>query len=271
MSEQTSLISPADRNSNYTPKGNIPSLENNQLVEAFQELNESSFTKFPRADRKYADPPLTNQVFGLHSFVPSKEAKPDKDGIYGMVKFRGTFSTEAEANERSEFLISTVDSYHTIYHSYIGRPFPLTTSSDFSADISEIEIDKRTGKIISDDIVEKRKKEKREIEEIKEKEKQLLEESERTESDPYEDYITMRVKKAQLIWTFIETQKKMDEMKKSIIKTREQLKEMDEEYPDYIKTYREKYMEARTNAGISDSDESFIKYLGEDLETELGF
>ena len=46
-------------------------------------------------------------------------------------------------------------------------------------------------------------------------------------------------------------------------------KEMDEENPDFITKYRSKYMKAREDAGIPDDDESFIKYLGEDVD--LGF
>ena len=37
--------------------------------------------------------------------------------------------------------------------------------------------------------------------------------------DPYEEYITARVKQAQLIWTYKEHQKKMAEIKELIIKT----------------------------------------------------
>ena len=63
----------------------------------------------------------------------------------------------------------------------------------------------------------------------------------------------------------------MAEMKESILKVRQQIKDSDTENPDYINQYREKYMEARKEAGIPDTDASFIQYLGEDRDDELGF
>ena len=157
-----------------------------------------------------------NQVFALHSFIPSKGASPDEDGIFGMIKFRGSFATEREAAEQAESLIGNVDSYHKIYHSFVGRPFPITISSDFSAETTEVDLNKKTAKVISEDIKDQKEKDKREIKEIKEREKNLLEESEK-DIDPFDNYVTLRVKKAQLIWTYLETQKKMVQMKESIM------------------------------------------------------
>ena len=61
----------------------------------------------------------------------------------------------------------------------------------------------------------------------------------------------------------------MDQMRNSIITTRREVQELDAEYPEYINSYRDKYMEARVNSGIKEEDDSFIKYLGE--EADLGF
>ena len=44
-----------------------------------------------------------------------------------------------------------------------------------------------------------------------------VEEDVEKDFDPYERYIELRVKKAQLVWTYIETRKKMDEMKNIIM------------------------------------------------------
>ena len=87
--------------------------------------------------------------------------------------------------------------------------------------------------------------------------------------DTIDTYTTMRVKYAQLTWTYLETQKKVEQMKKSIVQVRKDLKEMDEENPEFIVQYREKYMKAREEAGLPEDDDSFMKYLGEDAD--LGF
>ena len=112
--------------------------------------------------------------------------------------------------------------------------------------------------------------EKKEIDDIKEREKKLMEDVEK-DFDPYERYIELRVKKAQLVWTYLETQKKMEEMKESIIKTREEIAELDEEEPSFFSTYREKYMSARRDAGLKDDDASFLSYLGDEDEKDLAF
>ena len=275
MSKETSLTSPNDRNSEkkWRPDKD-PKLTDSQTDEALKDLNVDDFiTNYPRIERHYCDPPIFGQKFCLVSFIPSQGAKPDKDGIYGMFKSRGNFATIEEANEKAESLIQNIDSYHKIYHCYVGRPFPATSSSKYSAETAEVDIKKKITNVISEDVLAKKREEQKEIDEIKEREKRLLAESKRAEEgipeDPVETYTVNRVKYAQLTWTYIETGKKMEQMKENIIKTREILKEMDEENPDFITKYRSKYMKAREESGIPDDDESFIKYLGEDVD--LGF
>lgn len=275
MSKESSLTSPNDRDEQkrWRPDKD-PKLTNKQTDEAFNDLNIDDFIKnYPRIERHYCDPPIHGQKFCLVSFIPSKDAKPDKDGIYGMFKSRGNFATIEEANEKAESLIQNTDSYHKIYHCYVGRPFPATASSNYSAETAEVDIKKKITNVISEDVLAKKREEQKEIDEIKEKEKRLLAESKRAQDgipeDPIETYTTNRVKYAQLTWTYIETGKKMEQMKENIIKTREILKEMDDKNPEFITKYREKYMKAREDAGIPDDDESFIKYLGEDVD--LGF
>ena len=85
----------------------------------------------------------------------------------------------------------------------------------------------------------------------------------------------MRVKKAQLLWTYTETMKKLDVMKESIIKTREEIKKMDEDEPRLKEVYLKKYLESREKAGIKDDESqlknSFMLYMVEDREPDMGF
>ena len=274
--KENSLTSNLDRDrvNKWKPESGVPVLTEEQTTEAVKVLNNTVFTdKFPRVDRTYADPLLPMQIYGLISFTPAKGAKPNENGVYGFAKMRGNFSTEIEANERAEFLIKNVDSYHQIYHTYVGRPFPMTTSSKYSAETSEVDIRKETTQSISQNIKEKKIDEQKVISEIKERQEKLLEESKREEIDTYEDYITQRVKLAQLSFTYLEHQKKMAEVKDIVIKTRKVVKELDEEFPSYKDTYYEKYMKAREDAGLKeskmDSEANFIKFLVEDVD--LGF
>jgi hypothetical protein len=268
---QTSLTAPNDRSSNTFRIAEKVDLTPEETRNATQDLVSKDIIRtYPSSERTFADPTIAGQKLCLVSFVPSVDAVPDKDGVYGMIKVRGSYDTEEEADDRAELLIRTVDSYHKIFTAFVGKPFPATTSSKWSADTNEIDIKKKVTEVISKDIKRQRMEEKKEIDDIKEREKKLMEDVEK-DFDPYERYIELRVKKAQLVWTYLETQKKMEEMKESIIKTREEIAELDEEEPSFFSTYREKYMSARRDAGLKDDDASFLSYLGDEDEKDLAF
>lgn len=269
---ESSLTSPNDRDrtNRWKPDLSSPKLTEEEVSEAMNELNNTSFTrKFPRVDRTYADPQIPLQTYGLLSFIPSKGAVPDKDGFYGFLKLRGNFATEMEANQKAEELIRNVDSYHEIYHAYVGRPIPLTNDPKYVEHTEEIDIKKKTTETISKSILNKKKEEQREIDEIKEKEKELLNDVESV-PDPYDNYITLRVKKAQLSWTYLEHHKKIEEIRSILLKTHDQIKKYESENPTYKEEYYNKYMEARGKAGIDISTKSgegtFMEFMLNDAE-----
>lgn len=269
--KDNSLTTPQDRESNTIKfDQSIPPLTDQETVEAVSELNNSTFVKrFPTVERRFADPAVDNQTIGLVSFVPAKGATPNENGIYGFAKLRGNYPSLDEADARAEFLIRNVDSYHQIYHAYVGRPFPLTTTSDFSKEIRDIDLKQETTKAISDEVKRKREKEQREIEEVKQREQELLADVKKEQEDVDDAYTALRVKKAQLSWTYAETEKKMKQMVGLIAKARRDIELLDAEHPDLKNKYMQKYMDARQKAGLSvtntTNDESFMKYLVEDL------
>ena len=227
---------------------------------------------FPEVERRYTDPSIDLQKIGLFSFVPARGATPNQQGIYGFAKLRGNFATENEANERAEQIIRNVDSYHQIYHTYVGRPFPLTVSSDFSREVSRVDLKKELSAAVNDDVKRKRDKEQKEMEEIKQREKELLDDvkkDQESEQNREDIYTTLRVKKAQLSWTYIETEKKLQQMCGLIAKTRREIEELEQRQPELKTTYYQRYVEARKQAGLSVStdtvDTSFMKYLVEDV------
>lgn len=274
---ENSLTAPEerDRTNKWRPDQGAAQLTEDEVTAAMKELNNTSFTdKFPKVDRTYADPPPPNQKLGLVSFTPAKGATPNEHGVYGFAKLRGNYDNEIEANQRAEFLIRHVDSYHQIYHTYVGRPFPLTASSNYSHEVDEIDIRKQTTESVSANIKAKKRDEQQTINEIKEREEQLLSESRKAEAgeeedDPYETYITLKVKKAQLTWTYLEHQKKMAEVKVILVKTRKELEELDELDPSFKDKYFAKYKKARDEAGIVESDNdaqsNFINFMVEEV------
>lgn len=269
---QSSLTSPLDKN-DTDPKSydlSAPVLTNDETKEAMKELNVKDFVnKFPKFEKFYADPKHENQVHCLVSFFPSKGAKPDEDGVFGMLKVRGTFATQDEADLKAEYLIRNVDSFHSIYHTYVGRPFPLASSKKYICETKEIDIKKKVVETTSEEVRKRREEEKQTMEEIKEREKLLLEDVAKSEVDPYDRYIELMVKKSQLSWTYSETMKKMNEMKNNIVKSRAELTELREKNEDYHTQFYSRYMEARKSSGLPNDDNSFIKYMCEDID--LGF
>jgi len=269
--KEHSLTSPSDRDpeNKWFPEKKVD-LTEEETVEAMKELEIKDFVeKFPRTDRTYADPYLPGQLVGLVSFTPAKGAKPNDNGVYGFAKLRGNFSSNEEASARAEKLIRECDSYNKIFHTYVGRPFPLTVKSTYSKDVNEIDIRKETTDSVSAAIKNQKKEDQQVIREIKEKEAELLADVAK-EEDPYDKYITLKVKYAQLSWTYIEHSKKMEEIKGILLKTRKELGDLDDEHEDFKNTYRDKYVEARKAAGLKEDtstlENNFMKYLGQDAD-----
>ena len=281
--KESSLTSPSDRNQEkrWRPEQGVRLLTENEVDDAMKELNNDAFVrKFPRVDRTYADPPISMQNIALLSFVAAKGATPNEKGVFGFAKIRGSYATETEAGQRAEFLIRNVDSFNKIYHTYVGRPFPITLSSEYSSETSEIDIRRQTTETISNHVKEKKLEEQKIVRDMKDKEERLLEESKKNtesnatqgpaETDPYEEYITLRVKKAQLTWTFLEHLKKLHEVRDIIIKTRKDVNKLDKLHPTFKDNYFQKYMEAREKTGLDrqvtkEGQDNFIKYMVEDV------
>ncbi len=275
---ESALTAPEDRDltNKWRPDQHQPPLTVEETNAAMEEKNVNTFlSKYPVVDRTYADPVDPMQKIGLISFTPAKGATPNSKGIYGFAKMRGNYATEMEASQKAEYIIKNLDSYNTVYHAYVGRPFPLTESSDYSATTDEVDIKKDVRESISENVKQKKNNEYQEINEIKKREAELVEQqtparnNEEVEVDPYDEYITMKVKKAQLTWTYLEHINKMKEIKDIIINTREILDKHDVDHPDFKDKYFDKYMAARNEAGLNSSEEenknNFMKFMVEEV------
>lgn len=267
--KQNSLTSPADRTGTQFELNKGIVLDEEQVHIAFKELVVCDVKTYPKIEKFYSDPTIHGQKIALHSFVPAQGCVPDKDGVYGFVKIRGVFSNEREANDHAEKIIRDIDSYHSIYHSFVGKPFPLAFDKKYVAETKEVDLVQKTVETISKDIADKRTKDKKVVEEIKEREKKLIEESKDENRNPVDEYTTLQVKKAQLSWTYVETMKKVEQMKESVLKARREIHTFDSEHPEYKQEYLARYVKARQDAGLPDTDDSFMKYMGEDID--IGF
>lgn len=266
---QSSLTSPNDKTTEFVKSRADPLTPSETEIAAKTLIENNTIGDFAKVERRFCDPDIPGQKFCLHSFIPSKGAKPDSLGIYGMIKIRGTYGSVEEASDKAEDLVKNHDSYHKIYTGFVGKPMPITESSEFSAKIDEIDIQKEISSTVRDDIKAKRAFEKKQVDEIREREKSLKEEVEQEANDPYEKYTCLCVKRAQTIWGYFEHKKKMDELIDVFNNTVKEIKEMDNEDSDYKEKYVHRYKDARKRAGIPEdkNDISFMKYLTKDIES----
>ena len=272
MASQNTLTAPADRDKNYLFDFNKDALTDEQVETAKSDLVDKEHLQiYPSQERAFADPSIEEQDYCLVSFVPSVTAQPDKDGIYGMVKVRGTYNTLEKCDKRAEFLIREVDSLHKIYIAGVGKPFPITNMSTFSKDINRIKIQD----MLSEEIQQEQTREQKELEEMKKREQEILENNKKPQADVKPDieeqYITNRVKKAQLTWTYINTMKKLKDMQANIVHAREEIAKFDHTNPELKDNYLERYNAALKQVNLQQETDSFIMYLENDAIEELGF
>jgi hypothetical protein len=187
------------------------------------------------------------------------------------MKCRGTFSSKTEACDRSESIIRNFDSYNKIHTAWVGRPFPICVDSEkWTVETAEVDIKKQIQQSFSKKIKNEEAEERKIKKEIREQEERLLADvKEDKPDDPEENYTTLRVKRANLVFSYVETMKKIEIMKKSIISARAEIDELDISQPELRNSYVQRYNDAREAAGIpigdQFSDENFYRYMGDDI------
>lgn len=199
----------------------------------------------------YADPPYKNQAFCLFSWVPSEHARPDENGVYGMMKFRGAFDNEEDMNTRAEFLVNHCDSFHRIYHAPIGRPLPITLNEEY---VRDIKFAKQSAS--DDDVIHTSIKKDQENEANVQKElharMKIIKEEENTAPalDPLDEYIQNKVKIA-FNMAAIDNFMRQVEKAKQVIKTaHECIQTSDVDHPSFCTQFIDKYNETRSSVGI---------------------
>lgn len=253
--------------SNWAPntENNTESLTKGELTAAMKELSVTS--PFPKLNRKFVDASVPGEPkFALFSYIPTQNSKPDEDGFYGFAKVRGCYHTIEEAQARAETIVRDIDSTNSIFTCRIGAPFPICTTGH-SETTDEIDLRQKTEDTISQNVRSKRRQEQKEIEEIKAKEEELKADVVKG-PDPEEDYITHRVKLANLKFMIHEHDIKKQECEKLRDTCLVWLLEAKKENPEFETKYMDKYMESRRKANIPDDAEmsGFMNYMKDPLE-----
>lgn len=264
-------------------RGNIaePSLPRQEALEAIHELKDSSFVrKFKRVDRMYVDPIYGGQKYSLHSFVPSKGAKPDKNGMYGFMKCRGCFTSLTEAEQRASLIIKDVDSYHGIQIVYTGKPFPICTDvKKYTEKNLEVDLENDEHKIIGSQVQEEQSRERKEVQSIKEREQKIRQENEdrikgkdEKKMDPLDEYIMNRVKLAHSVQVYIESLNTIKTLRNKLRNLHKTIHEVDQKDPSFNESYMKRYIETCKEVGIDvEAEPSFITYMQGNVSEFIDF
>jgi len=246
-------------------KPSTPTLSTDELKEAKSELVNSSYVKykFPREQRFRVDPPINQtNYYSLHSFTPSPGAKPDEDGCFGVLKFRGAFGTLEEADSWAEHLIRTVDSLHEIHIGYVGREFPLTLDPLYFNETHEVNLKKKMDTVAKAHVKAAREKEQEDINNLKKREQELLQSSKQSPEDmktSLDHYISLRVKCANILHVRDETMKKLEAFEKTRTEAMDELVELDKQFPEYSEQFLPTFMKSLSDVGIKDTP--LLKYM----------
>lgn len=222
--------------------------------------------EWPQVEKRWADPPIIGQKYCSFSFVPSSGSSPDKDGLYGYLKVRGTFEREEDRDAHAEEILNNVDSYHAIHHGRTGEPLPLVRDDDdrYCQETVNTSLRDKIRSEMSQNIREHRENEKKFVEEAEKhaaEERAKDEAAMRGEVDQEERYTTLRVKRANLIFTLYQMLSGMKRYKDTLKQTMEILDQMDEEFPEYKNTFMYRYNKAAEEVGLPPDKNHIIRYM----------
>ncbi len=131
----------------------LPELDNNntpltkkETDIALKKLFDDSFLKlsYPKDQRLRVDKPISEQEISLVSCIVSPWAQPDKNGVYGILRLRGGYMTDKEANDKGINLLKYNNSYIPIEQGISGRLLPLCMDDRYSKELKTIDVKRAT-------------------------------------------------------------------------------------------------------------------------------
>ena len=230
-------------------------------------------------DRKTrTDPEVLGQTIGLVSFIPSKDARPDSEGSFGVMKLRGNFQTASEAEKWCQMLIRDYDSYSVNQFLFVGREYPLMATNSIYASVDKDEklkdVISKVVKVYLKDIAEKREKDEKDMLERQSK-LSLNKEQKRVTPDKEEDktsieyYTLLNVKRAYNMGQFNESDLTLKKSQMVIENTQKEILEMETKFADFKKEYLDRFIEAVKKAGTPEESDSFIKFMVDEDEMKM--
>jgi hypothetical protein len=242
------------------------------------EKEEVVSSKYNRDRKTRADPEVLGQTIGLVSFIPSKDAKPDSEGSFGVMKVRGNFQTALEAEKWCEMLIRDYDSYSVNQFVFVGREYPLMVNNEVynsqHKDEDLKDIISKVVKVYLKELAERREKDEKDMLERQSK-LSLNKEQKRVNTDKEEDkttieyYTLLNVKRAYNLHQLNESELTMKKSQIVIENTDKEIADLEEEFTDFKKEYLDRFIEAVKKAGNPEGSDTFIKHMIDEEEMKI--
>jgi len=222
-------------------------LTDEQVAHAFKEL----VVKFPKVERLPIDPPIAGQQYGLFSF---KMLPKPVNGVFGFLKFRGSFANDAEWEAHAKTIIRSVDSKHHIWPYQQGRWMPITTNDDFVKEALEVGENDQFVNIFNQKETDEQKQSAKRVRDIKSREQKLIEESRRKELDKTTlEYYAQQVMKKQQLESWLEMMRKRKrDMLKALGNAKEEMTRIEALYPEYTEQVDNKIKEIKAEIGLDE-------------------
>ena len=230
--------------------------------------------KYPPVEKRWADPQLPGQLYCSFSFTPAKGVQPNNDGLFGLLKIRGTFPNEQERDSHAEYLVNEIDSYHAVNHGYVGQPIPVTTDDDdrYTLEVENVALQKKLQEHMSEDMKQRKAKELKDMEEAKQRAKEIERRQESKETSMEDDlskYTALSGKRANMIFAIFTLLKQLKQYKDTLIQTLNEIERLDGQFPEFKTAFLDKYNQIAAERGISTKDNPIAFFLAGPVPFDL--
>ena len=256
-----------------SPNPERKNLTESELIQAKMKLWNNRFIdlKFPRERKFRIDPAVPGQSIGLISFIPSKDALPDSQGCYGVLKLRGNFTNQSDAERYGSMLMRKYDSYAEYDLVRVGQDFPLMIdNSIYTQETKEVDIKAVVDDISLSYIRKKKEEERQQREEVEERSRRLIsKESSQDKEEAITDlefYTTLRTKKAHCQHVIDQCKEKLKEAQEALVNILEEIVDLDVKFPTYKTDYISQYDNALKSIGTDASQNPLLKYMKADVQ-----
>ena len=242
--------------------------------ETGKEAVRSQIIKYPKVVRQMDDPPIANQMYGNLSFMFFDDPKTLSTGkkVYGFCKVRGVWPTETTATDDSKRIIQEVDSRFQIRIAPVGAWVPLTNENAFCKDLLDVGGKDDVNQLRSAAIKQKEGEQRRIMRELKEREDDVQTEDIYDDKKTLKYYSMKRVTEMRLAEACEINRKKLEKIIHNQLKVRLELKQLEQDNPQYTDEWVECYNQEREKSGIfayvpgTDEFDEYEKTTVEELE-----